>query len=60
MPSLVEIYQVILEEIFKILQFCYYLPLEKSVALHLNELEGCFVLSLVEISHVVLGKKMKC
>ena len=45
MPSLVEIGVVILEKkIFKnifniILHFRYYLPFEKGVALHLNELE---------------------
>ena len=40
-----------------------YLPLEKGVALHLNKFElpspnGCFVPSLVEISPVVLEKKI--
>ena len=44
---------------------CYYLPLKKGMALHLNKLEfdsrtqGCFVQSLVEIGTVVLEKKMK-
>ena len=45
MPRLVQIGTVILEKkIFKyfniILHFCYYLPLEKGVALHLNKLES--------------------
>ena len=42
--SLVEIDLVVLNKICKyfniILLFCYYLPLEKGVALHLNKLES--------------------
>ena len=38
--------------------FCYYLPLEKNGIFHLNKhnsfIQGCFVLSLVEIGLVVL------
>ena len=52
--------------------FCYEFPLQKDKVLHMNKFEsplpkdafpftqGCFVLSLVEISPVVLEKKMKC
>ena len=45
MPSLVEIYPLVLEKIFfsifnRILQFCYYLSLEKGVALHLHKFES--------------------
>ena len=53
-------------KIFKVRQsillFCSYLPLEKSVALYLTNLnlftQGCFVSSLVEIGPVVLEKKI--
>ena len=46
------------------LLFPYYLPLEKGVALHLNNAwipitQGCFVPSLFEIGPVVLERKMK-
>ena len=51
-------------EDFYISLFRYYLPLEKGVVLYLNKQEsititqGCFVLSLIEISPVALEKKM--
>ena len=67
MPSLVDMNSVVLEKkdsfnfvsIFSL--FCYYLPLERGGALHLDKLEsqGCFVPSLVEIDLVVLEKKLK-
>ena len=67
-PSLVEIGQVVLENIFKFRQcifaISYLSPLGKGVALYLNKIEslftqGCFAPCLVEISPVVLEKKMK-
>ena len=41
------------------LLFRYHLPLEKDVTLHLNKLEFPLLRSLVEISSMVLEKKMK-
>ena len=68
MPCLVEIGQVVLKKKYflkfvnVVSLFPYYLPLEKGVALHLNELDypspkGCFVPSLVKIGPVVLKKR---
>ena len=70
MPSLVEIGPVVLEKkFFQITSIyfcylCYYLPLEKGRALHLNKLESpltkdAFLPSLVEIGPVVLEKIFK-